>query len=574
MLWLCGVEPASAFESAGHKAIEQRALGILQERYTAALAAALTLPPTRQDIIREVYMLPNWTEATDAVPAPRSQYPDASGERQFAQDLQGYHFMAGNKSVVRAANMANLDAAAKQHVLLLQTLPDCLQLMRFLLWEACYNPEGASESGRGVFVLLHIVADSYSSEHTTRDGKFGALKAVKGWRLSRPAWPLAAHQATSEGTHRMLHGGIGHAPGDEEWFDPTRLHNMSPQAEEAANALADVMTLFYRTRLAQQQFRPLWDASLSTYARPGTSAADLVELRDALTHTYYQSVHYGEPAWEYNSKGLSKDNDYPQLDPAGYPSSQAALLTAFRNARPVYDALETQLEQGWRTVLNDHFRPFGNATLTATAFAYVGASEQIVHKEVGDYIFHYPPKRLRVPTATGAAPGPVNSKDAFAYDYHTSYTVLGFGQWGSNRSSAAVGGELQYHCSPGPADAKNGLLHRSEYGVAVAVKSVPYRNESDDIDRCLQTNVLFAPNLFPLPYLNAAVQGRIGGGITTNSGHGLVTGVDLAWNIGAEDAHYPLRVVIGYEHNAGSLPMPDVFSLKIGFNNWHTRMPW
>lgn len=37
---------------------------------------------------------------------------------------------------------------------------------------------------------------------------------------------------------------------------------------------------------------------------------------------------------------------------------------------------------------------------------------------------------------------------------------------------------------------------------------------------------------------------------------GLVTGVDLAWNIGREDARFPLRVVIGHEQHSDALPLP------------------
>ncbi|MDO7884232.1 hypothetical protein [Hymenobacter cheonanensis] len=182
-------------------------------------------------------------------------------------------------------------------------------------------------------------------------------------------------------------------------------------------------------------------------------------------------------------------------------------------------------------------------------------------KEAGDYILYYPPEALRTATA------PVNPNDAFAYDYHPAWTVLGFGQQPADRPQRVWGGELQYHLAPFAADARHGLLRRTEYGAAVALKSVPYRSEEQKITRSVQTNVLFAPNLAPLPYLNATLQGRLGAGIMAGRNPGLVAGFDLAWTIGAADAHYPLRVAVGYEHNSDALPISHAFALKIGFNN-------
>ena len=240
---------AFGYNLKGHAAIERRAYELIKRRPDGLLILAEL---HQQKVLKE----------EPALLEPHTTYPDLSFERQFAQDRQVYHFMAANRPVVRAARLA-ADLATQQRQLLIEGVPDCMEMMYLFFQETLRNGAEASKAGRGIYVLMHAVADSYSHEHTSRDPATQQLLTVKGWRLARFAWPAAArgpeplYPASHTVTLAMLHRGH-RAEADREW----RLPNgrLAPDAEAAAVALADLLLTTY--------------AALQLHGKPPTDETD------------------------------------------------------------------------------------------------------------------------------------------------------------------------------------------------------------------------------------------------------------------------------------------------------------
>ena len=249
LLCLSGLPAASGYNLKGHAAIERRAYELIKQRPDGLLVLTEL---HQQKVLKE----------EPALLEPHTTYPDLSFERQFAQDRQVYHFMAPNRPVVRAARLA-ADLATQQRQLLVDGVPDCMEMMYLFFQETLRNGAEASKAGRGIYVLMHAVADSYSHEHTSRDPATQQLLTVKGWRLARFAWPEAArapeppYPASHTLTLAMLHRGH-RAEADREWRLPTG--QLAPDAEAAAVALADLLLTTY--------------AALQLHVRPPTDETD------------------------------------------------------------------------------------------------------------------------------------------------------------------------------------------------------------------------------------------------------------------------------------------------------------
>ena len=205
---------------------------------------------------------------------PHTTYPDLSFERQFAQDWQVYHFMAPNRPVVRAARLP-ADRSTQQRQLLIEGVPDCMEMMYLFFQETLRNGAEASKAGRGIYVLMHALADSYSHEHTSRDPATQQLLTVKGWRLARFAWPAAAraleppYPGTQTATMAMVHR-VSHAGADRNWAQADG--SLSPDAEAAAGTLADLLLTTH--------------AALQLHAKPPTRAySELVYVIQPYTRT-------------------------------------------------------------------------------------------------------------------------------------------------------------------------------------------------------------------------------------------------------------------------------------------------
>lgn len=230
------------YDKAGHQAIELRAYDLLKE--VKANACHPDGPVMYQWLKDHDYL--------DQAEQPHSSFPDLSMERQFAQDKQMFHFMAATEDVLAACREQT--QAGKQHRLLVPSLRACLEMMYYFSKEILFNNRGASDAGRGLYVLIHIVEDSYSSEHSTRDAKT-RLVTIKGWQLSRLSWPSQAKATLPDGTMLLLHNGFD-SPGDEGWKG-NLPGNLSPMATAAAEAVSDLLVLFYQSAALKQVADPL-----------------------------------------------------------------------------------------------------------------------------------------------------------------------------------------------------------------------------------------------------------------------------------------------------------------------------
>lgn len=174
-----------------------------------------------------------------------SAFPDFDLGRQFLSDRQIYHFMANSNYVIEAINEYSDLELQKRH-LLKKALPDCLNMTYTLFREIVDNNTGANQAGRGIYVLIHAIADSYSREHTIRDPKNFNLETIKSWQLSKLKWPEAAKQdddkiVGSAETKVFLHTTKGSA--DSEWEDSNG--ELTPEATEAVNAIKDLLVHLY-----------------------------------------------------------------------------------------------------------------------------------------------------------------------------------------------------------------------------------------------------------------------------------------------------------------------------------------
>lgn len=223
--------PAFAYKKEGHEAIEARAYTLFK----------LIQAGVGHDDGPTMF---KWLQDNDFLSEDglmHSAYPDLSFERQFAQDRQMFHFMASDKAVMDAC--LETTTATRQHRILVPSLNECLQMMYFFAKETLDNPAGASQAGRGTYVLMHIVEDSYSTEHATRDADGKELLAIKGWELSKLKWPKEATALYTDCSMLLLHHAF-HSPGDDAWEGPTP-GTLSPLAEAAAVNVCDLLLNLY-----------------------------------------------------------------------------------------------------------------------------------------------------------------------------------------------------------------------------------------------------------------------------------------------------------------------------------------
>ncbi|WP_452224431.1 hypothetical protein [Lacinutrix chionoecetis] len=197
-----------------------------------------------------------------------SAYPDLDLGRQFLSDRQIFHFMANSHYVMQALRQYEAINTQQAHILK-KALPDCINMVYTLLRETIDNPVGASEAGRGIYVLMHAITDSYSREHTIRDTTTFELINIKSWQLSRLFWPKAAKQLEtmrdgSVDTMIFLHTTTGMA--DEEWeYENGALR---PEALAAANALKELLVTTYRAINAPEETERLITAYIAKHFKP------------------------------------------------------------------------------------------------------------------------------------------------------------------------------------------------------------------------------------------------------------------------------------------------------------------
>jgi hypothetical protein len=175
-----------------------------------------------------------------------SAYPDLDLGRQFLSDRQIYHFMASSQYVMQAMRKFD-EIPEQQEYILKKSMPDCINMVYTLLRETIDNPVGASQAGRGIYVLMHAITDSYSREHTIRDNDTFELINIKSWQLSRLFWPdeakvLEPKEYGGVDTMVFLHSIEGKA--DEVWsYNDGELR---PEALAASKALKELLVTIYK----------------------------------------------------------------------------------------------------------------------------------------------------------------------------------------------------------------------------------------------------------------------------------------------------------------------------------------
>jgi hypothetical protein len=217
-----------------------------------------------------------------------SDRPDMDLARQFLSDRQIYHFMASCDYVIDAVKTGDLDQ--QKMALIKKALPDCIHVMYLMMREVLINPVGANQAGRGTYVLIHIVGDSYSREHTIRDPKTGELESIKTWQISKLSWPKAAKvdEPVTDGnapTKVFLHTAKGEA--DTEW----KLEDgtFSETGKKAIEAVKQLLILLYQAKTNENQsddyiiqyfktfFKPKgWSVGKDSFYLPGTE--DVIPL--------------------------------------------------------------------------------------------------------------------------------------------------------------------------------------------------------------------------------------------------------------------------------------------------------
>ena len=197
-----------------------------------------------------------------------SAYPDLDLGRQFLSDRQIFHFMADNRYVVDALRQFNTLETQKQYVLQ-KALPDCLNMIYTLFREVVDNPEGANKAGRGIYVLMHAIMDSYSREHTIRNPETYDLETIKSWQLSRLYWPKGTKIKDTKypgkaQTLVFLHTNAG--LGDKEWEDESGILNK--EALQAVRAIKDLLVAVYSAKLNPENEEQLIKAYIKTHFKP------------------------------------------------------------------------------------------------------------------------------------------------------------------------------------------------------------------------------------------------------------------------------------------------------------------
>lgn len=238
-----------AFDSNGHNAIEMQAYFLLKNSPNGEQVL---------DFLRKRGILYD-----DLI--CHSSFPDFSLARQFQQNKQMYHFMASNSAVLNACNEQT--KALRQKKLLMAAFPDCYESMYLFYRESILNGIGAKQSGRGVYVLMHIIADSYSSEHATRDILTEEISAIKGWQLSRLCWPHEAKDILPDNTLLLLHR-KSHTEGDKSWKDISQPNGMSIIGMQAATTIKDLLILIYNAMQANADLDLLYNKFIQDHFKP------------------------------------------------------------------------------------------------------------------------------------------------------------------------------------------------------------------------------------------------------------------------------------------------------------------
>jgi hypothetical protein len=112
----------------------------------------------------------------------QSHIPDHLLDRQLEADRQCFHFNArgGHMALTEHAYWGIPEGLVKDAYI------ECLGLVDALLRGVLYDPRGATKAESGMYVLMHVIEDSFADSHVARDDDWNILY-VKPWNLR--TWP-------------------------------------------------------------------------------------------------------------------------------------------------------------------------------------------------------------------------------------------------------------------------------------------------------------------------------------------------------------------------------------------------
>lgn len=263
---------ANAFKEPGHRAIERAAFEQLVDTGNADVLVTLVkvgalrgaLPPAPQsdrNVDRDGYIgLPRGDLNVRGVWVG-SHIPDHSFDRQLQSYGQCFHFNA------RAVDTTTPEAVEKSevgvvgigvpHGMVHDAYLRCVSLMDVLVRGIIADPVDAEQRHKGLYTLIHMVADSFSDAHTARTENWRILY-VKPWRLRAwvpNLWPWNwGEYSWKEFVTDNHHGIIDErdwdfaldSPDCQRWREnpgvfPTSC--LSPSAKRAADAIVDLLVL-------------------------------------------------------------------------------------------------------------------------------------------------------------------------------------------------------------------------------------------------------------------------------------------------------------------------------------------
>lgn len=180
--------------------------------------------------------------------------PDLKTLRQFASNGQCFHFMARSEDVWTEPEDVAFGVPRR---LGSEAYARCTRLLSSLFAATVRDPKAANEEYRGLYALMHAVADSFSAAHAERDAE-GHIVYLKPWRL-RAALPYAL--PTRWDAYRYLFGASHHGVVDARDFafvqdtpacadlsHPYALpdHCFSARGEHAIEAMTDLLLTVHR----------------------------------------------------------------------------------------------------------------------------------------------------------------------------------------------------------------------------------------------------------------------------------------------------------------------------------------
>lgn len=193
---LSWAQPALAFKEAGHRAIEaaayrklltrqsecvkQHAPCPVEDRVISVLIAHGVLKPPSRPIA--VDPRGDQREFTVEGLIVDSHMPDHLFDRQLEADRQCFHFNARGAHTVRYQGYTDAELDRIPRGLVQDAYVECMGVADALLRQVLLDPAGSNSSSTGIYVLMHMIEDSFSEAHVARDANKRILY-VKPWNL-------------------------------------------------------------------------------------------------------------------------------------------------------------------------------------------------------------------------------------------------------------------------------------------------------------------------------------------------------------------------------------------------------